>query len=218
MQHETAREVREVIGVSLAFGLSHSLLAARPVKALAARCLGRRWRRGWYRVLYMAASAVSFAWAWRRLRGVGEELWWSLRRPWSGLARLGQLAGLALVGWTIWANGVAAATGLAPLRSWWRGHEPAPEPAAQGPALDSAGDLAIVGPFRWCRHPGNLAALLVFGLWPRMTLKRAVIAALTAAYAVLGSLHEEQRLLARYGEQYQRYRRAVPFLLPGKRR
>ena len=37
---------------------------------------------------------------------------------------------------------------------------------------------------------------------------------LSAAYMVVGSLHEETRLAARYGAAYERYRRRVPFLAP----
>jgi protein-S-isoprenylcysteine O-methyltransferase Ste14 len=47
-----------------------------------------------------------------------------------------------------------------------------------------------------------------------MTANRAVLAALVALYVVVGSLHEEQRLRAAYGAAYERYRRAVPFLVP----
>jgi protein-S-isoprenylcysteine O-methyltransferase Ste14 len=38
---------------------------------------------------------------------------------------------------------------------------------------------------------------------------------LVGLYVVLGSLHEEHRLRAAYGAAYERYRRAVPFLVPG---
>jgi protein-S-isoprenylcysteine O-methyltransferase Ste14 len=49
---------------------------------------------------------------------------------------------------------------------------------------------------------------------PRMTANRAVLVALVALYVVLGSMHEEYRLRVAYGAAYERYRRAVPFLIP----
>jgi protein-S-isoprenylcysteine O-methyltransferase Ste14 len=47
-----------------------------------------------------------------------------------------------------------------------------------------------------------------------MTANRAVLVALVALYVVLGSMHEEYRLRVAYGAAYERYRRAVPFLIP----
>jgi protein-S-isoprenylcysteine O-methyltransferase Ste14 len=53
---------------------------------------------------------------------------------------------------------------------------------------------------------------------PRMTANRAVLVALVALYVVLGSMHEEYRLRAAYTVAYERYRRVVPFLVPGRPR
>jgi protein-S-isoprenylcysteine O-methyltransferase Ste14 len=49
-----------------------------------------------------------------------------------------------------------------------------------------------------------------------MTANRAVLVALVALYVVLGSVHEEYRLRAAHDAAYERYRRAVPFLVPGR--
>jgi protein-S-isoprenylcysteine O-methyltransferase Ste14 len=68
--------------------------------------------------------------------------------------------------------------------------------------------------FRFTRHPSNLGALGVLTLFPRVTVNRVTLAALVALYVVLGSLHEERRLRAAYGEPFERYRREVPFLVP----
>ena len=51
-----------------------------------------------------------------------------------------------------------------------------------------------------------------------MTANRAVLLVLVGLYVVLGSLHEEHRLRAAYGAAHERYRRAVPFLVPGRPR
>lgn len=41
-----------------------------------------------------------------------------------------------------------------------------------------------------------------------------VLFALSAVYLIIGSVHEETRLLDRYGDAYRRYQREVPFLFP----
>jgi protein-S-isoprenylcysteine O-methyltransferase Ste14 len=51
-----------------------------------------------------------------------------------------------------------------------------------------------------------------------MTANRAVLIALVTLYVVLGSMHEEYRLQAAYGDAYERYRRVVPFLVPRRPR
>jgi len=55
-----------------------------------------------------------------------------------------------------------------------------------------------------------------------MTANRAVLMMLVALYVVLGSKHEEYRLRtahdAAHDAAYERYRRAVPFLMPRRPR
>jgi protein-S-isoprenylcysteine O-methyltransferase Ste14 len=110
--------------------------------------------------------------------------------------------------------GVLEFSGVLPLLRLLAGRESRPEPEAQGPPLGTDGEMTTEGAFRFTRHPGNLGALGIFLLWPRMTVNRAVLAALVAVYVVLGSWHEERRLRLAYGAAFERYRRSVPFLVP----
>jgi methanethiol S-methyltransferase len=116
--------------------------------------------------------------------------------------------------------------GLRSLLAWARGEMPVPpEPEAQGPApvreplpgrLPS--DLRIRGPFKLTRHPLNLSPVPVFWLTPTMTVKRLAFNVAATLYMVLGSMHEETRLLAAYGKTYRRYQYSrVPFFWPVKR-
>jgi protein-S-isoprenylcysteine O-methyltransferase Ste14 len=128
--------------------------------------------------------------------------------------RAGQAASLGVLFSGVRVVGVLEFAGLAPLWRLLTGRESRPEPEAQGPPIGADDEMVEAGAFRFTRHPGNLGALGLFLLWPRMTVNRAVLAALVALYVVLGSLHEEHRLRLAYGEAFERYRRKVPFLLP----
>ncbi len=115
---------------------------------------------------------------------------------------------------TVWASGMPS-TGIPQLRCFLRGAEPEPEPEAQGPPPAAGREgMAAAGPFRFSCHPSNLASIALFSLWPRMTANRAALAAVVTLYAVLGSMHEEYRLMRAYSADYERYRRSVPFLVP----
>ena len=63
------------------------------------------------------------------------------------------------------------------------------------------------------RHPWYLAGLLF--LWSRRLTEGTLITnVLLSLYLVVGALLEERKLLRAYGEEYERYRKEVPMLIP----
>jgi methanethiol S-methyltransferase len=196
-----------------AFAALHSALASARVKdAVAARA---PFGRNLYRTAYNTQAVLAF----------GALVWYIGRRPrrtiyraggvTAGVLRLGQLAGIVFGVAAARATGVAKLAGLDNLAAALTGRPAVTPPAAQGPESGADGVLRTHGPFRLSRHPLNLAPLAPFWLAPHMTTRRLAFNLVATVYLVLGSLHEEQRLLKQYGQAYEQYRASgVPFYLP----
>jgi protein-S-isoprenylcysteine O-methyltransferase Ste14 len=200
------------------WALVHSTLASKQIKDLAHRISGPRYRDGLYRFAFNVQSVVSLVWAARRFSRLPDRELYRVRPPWAWLFRASQAASLGVLLSGVRVMGILRFAGLTPLRDLLAGRELRPAPEAQGPPLGSDDEMVRAGAFRFSRHPANLGALGFFLFLPRMTANRAVLLVLVALYVVLGSLHEEHRLRAAYGAAFERYRRAVPFLVPGRPR
>ena len=207
-----------VVWICALWALVHSVLASKQVKDLIRRIAGSRYRDGLYRFIFNAQSVVSLLWAARRFSRLPDKDLYHARPPWSWLFRASQVASLGVLLSGVRVMGTLRFAGLTPLWDLLTGSDVRPAPEAQGPPVGSDDEVVRAGAFRFSRHPGNLGALGFFLFLPRMTANRAVLVALVALYVVLGSMHEEYRLRAAYTAAYERYRRVVPFLVPGRPR
>jgi methanethiol S-methyltransferase len=207
-----------VVGICALWALVHSALASKQPKGLARRIAGPRYRDGLYRFAFNAQSVASLVWAALRFSRLPDRDLYRVRPPWSWLFRASQVASLGVLLSGVRVMGILRFAGLTPLQDLLAGRDVRPAPEAQGPPLGSDEGVVKAGAFRFSRHPGNLGALGFFLFLPRMTANRVVLLALVGLYVVLGSLHEEHRLRAAYGAAYERYRRTVPFLVPGRPR
>jgi protein-S-isoprenylcysteine O-methyltransferase Ste14 len=74
--------------------------------------------------------------------------------------------------------------------------------------------LITHGPYRWVRHPLYLSALLLLWSYPDLTLDRLLLNLLFTVWVIAGTLLEERKLVASYGEEYRSYQRKVPMMSP----
>ena len=89
------------------------------------------------------------------------------------------------------------------------GLSPSPEPSA--PPVD--GEFRTGGPLRYVRHP--LYSLAFILLWSRPLTDTALVTnIILCIYIVIGARLEEERLIARFGEEYRVYRTQVSAYFP----
>ena len=79
-----------------------------------------------------------------------------------------------------------------------------------------AGELRIVGPFRFVRHPIYLGWMMMVFAAPHLTVNRLVFAVVSSAYLILAIPWEEKSLVAAHGDRYRAYQQRVRWrLIPG---
>jgi hypothetical protein len=206
MTEATRGSAWRVAAATALYAVVHSVLADRRAKDAVARWVGERARDAWYRPLYNAQATVATvalaAWAWRQ----PDRTLYATHGPVRALLRAGQLAGVALGVAALRETGLGRFIGLPGAWDWVRGSAVRAPMEAQGPNDRDDGRLRTGGAFALTRHPLNVAFGLVLWASPRMTANLAAATAVSTLYLLLGSVREEQRLLARYGATYEAYR------------
>lgn len=201
---------------TLAFAAAHSALASRHAKKIAGDLIGRERSEAVYRVFYVGQGAISFGALIIYCVSLPKNTAYRIEGKGAALLRTGQVAGLLLLLAGLRELGIKRWSGVDTLHAWQKEEQVPAAPAAQGPELGGDGRLTTGGAFRWSRHPLNFAAVPLFWLTPHMTTRRLAFNAVGTAYLVLGSLHEEVRLRAAYGDAYESYLQSqVPFFMPG---
>jgi protein-S-isoprenylcysteine O-methyltransferase Ste14 len=188
-------------------------MASLPAKRTAEHLVGTRKRDGLYRIFFNVQAWVSFGGLAIGLARVPDRELVSIEGLPRAVLRLARFGAAGMTIWTGLILGPLRFNGVPQIVAYLQGKQPPPEDEAQGPIREK-GRLKVVGPFRLIRHPANLGPFLFALFSPRITVKGAMLTVLLGIYGVLGSLHEESRLRARYGTEYERYRQGVPFFLP----
>jgi protein-S-isoprenylcysteine O-methyltransferase Ste14 len=187
-------------GLLMVFAAQHSVMARRWFKERWTKIVPGAIERSTY-VLCASLALLLLFWKWQP---IGMQVWY-----------VGNSAVRAIL-WTLFAAGwgtVLAMTfyinhfDLFGLRQVWL-------PLIGKPYKPIAFRTPL--PYRIVRHPLYFGFLLAFWMTPEMTLAHLLFALATTAYVVTAIQFEERDLLSEHGPAYERYRRTVPMLLPGR--
>jgi len=191
-------------GLWCGWGLVHSILAARRVKAAFELVLGPA-RYALYPLGYTVVSLWTFWLVLVKEPALPQQLWdapvW-LALPLYAL----QLAGLALLVWAGLSIGGLKMLGLRQLADTLRGRV--------ADAADMARDFSTSGAYGFVRHPMHAGGILFLACAPRQTLGGLVFAGFGCLYMILGTLIEERRLALELDGRWAAYAARVPMFVP----
>jgi methanethiol S-methyltransferase len=186
-----------ILGLGVVFGVIHSTLASSRVKAFAARVFGQKASRH-YRLFYVTAAAITSLAYFVPVILLRDSPLYEIPVPWRYLTLVLQLGAGILLIVTLFQTSLLHFIGMATLFG----------------EKTSADRLITGGFYRYTRHPIYLFSLILLWLLPVMTWNRLALAIGVTVYTLIGSLLEERRLAAQFGQEYLDYKKHTPWLIP----
>jgi len=186
------------LGLLGLFAVQHSGMARRGFK---------RWLTAWFpapveRSLYVLLSSavlILLFWQWRPIAGAV----WQVDAPWA----VTLIYGVYLFGWLFLLTGTFVVNhfDLFGLRQVWLNLRSVPYTPPQFKERLH---------YRLIRHPLMLGFIIAFWATPVMSVGHLLFSAASTGYILIALQLEERDLIAAHGEDYRRYKRRVPSLLP----
>jgi methanethiol S-methyltransferase len=200
--------IRTMLTLAITFiiwSLLHSITAATTFKGWVRRQLGERVYQGWYRLAYNVLAAVTLLPVLYLLaRHAPRQVVWQIPWPLNLLAIMVQVIGAA---------GVLVS--LAQTDFWqFAGIDQAIRYLREEEEVERPSNLRTNGLYNLVRHPLYFFSLLFLWFVPMMTLGFLLFNVVATLYFAFGSLVEERKLEAYFGEAYRHYRERVPWLVP----
>jgi protein-S-isoprenylcysteine O-methyltransferase Ste14 len=183
----------------VAFAMLHSLLALPSIKARIMRITGLN--QSAYRLGYNIVALLVFAWV------MAADRHSAILYEFSGVARyilyLLQILSLVALAFCLVNTGLMSFLGLNALVVSEKNRVPQ--------------QLATHGWYGIVRHPLYFLSILFMFMNPVMSVRWLLLSCLATLYFMIGALIEEKRLEKEFAEEYVRYRKQIPFIVPSLR-
>lgn len=184
------------------YAILHSILASLWAKGKSRALLGALSDRA-YRFTYNLFAGISFLpILWVMASNPGSTLY-RISWPWLLLSSVFQLAGAAIILAGMLQTDIWHFLGLKQLTQ-------------NNPSTESP--LVITGLYRYMRHPLYTGGLLLIWFTPQMTTSLLAFNLAATIYLYVGSIFEERRLVAAFGDGYSHYAQQTPRFVPSLRR
>jgi protein-S-isoprenylcysteine O-methyltransferase Ste14 len=185
----------------LSYGLLHTLLASKKVKAFINNRFGSKTEQ-WYRLAYNLIAVFTLLPILLLPIIFPDKEIYRIHFPWIILTMAIQLSAVIFLFLGLRQTGITSFIGLRQLLL---------------PEDISPPRLVTGGLYRYVRHPLYTAGLVIIWLIPIMTWNLLALIIGLSAYIIIGAYFEERKLLLDFGDAYAEYRRYTPMLVPGLR-
>lgn len=119
------------------------------------------------------------------------------------MTKVGAIFAIFFYFWGVFALGGFDLFGLTPIKDYLKGRP-----------VERHSAFTVCGPYRWVRHPLYFSIVLLFWLYPELTLDRLLFNVLWTAWVWIGTHLEEIDLEKEFGTAYHQYQQSVPMLIP----
>jgi protein-S-isoprenylcysteine O-methyltransferase Ste14 len=188
------------------FGFIHSFFASKKVKQI----LIEQFESliAFYRLIYVIGSSLLFYIIYQSFPKP-RLIIFDLKQPFDLIILIPQFLSLAGIIWTLRYFSIQEFLGTAQIFRWINKEYNISE-------FDEKLTLKINGPYKFCRHPLYLFSILFLCCRPEMDLFYLTVLVCVIAYFYIGSFIEEKKLVENFGNEYIRYQKSVPRMLPVK--
>lgn len=181
------------------WGVFHTWMAAFKTKRVAGNIFGKRIDR-YYRLIFIGIAVTTLLPILAMVVFLPSKVLWIIPTPWRYLTLALQVLAVTGVLITVLQTDTMAFLGIKQFFS---------------PEEDHEKHLEIKGFYKFVRHPMYFFSIVLLWLFPYMTELTLAWVIASTLYFMIGSIPEERKLLAKFGDEYRLYRKEVPWLIPG---